>query len=150
MTDSIQRIREADLLRITGVARSTRSSWEKSGLVSKAQKRRFDERQAVEVAVFSNLMDPLDPALAQAAWLDSRDHILAAALKGTPGDHEQLDLLVNGKTAKIVVVESDEEVVTIIRQSPHQPHFLIPLAKSVNEVREAYWRYARLDKASDA
>lgn len=149
MTDSIRRIGEVDLARITRVPRSTRSSWSKNGWISKSRDRRFDERAAVEVAIFSELVAALESRVAHAAWLDAADHVLSNALEGSPGDHQRLDLLVNCATAGIDVVESDEEIGEIVGRTVKQPHVRIPLARWINDVREAYWRYARLDKAND-
>jgi hypothetical protein len=149
MTDSIRRVGEMDLFRITQVPRSTRSSWEKKGLVAKTEGKRFDERQAVETAIFSDLTDALDLRVAQAAWVDAADRVLSLVLEGPPGGHGRLDLLVNSATAAILLVKSDEEIGKIIGRTPRQSHTLVPVAGLVNDVRQAYWRYARLDTAAE-
>lgn len=149
MTDSIRRVGEMDLFRITKVPRSTRSSWERNGLIAESEGKHFDERQAVETAIFSDLIDTLDLRVAQAAWVDAADRVLSLVLEGPPGGHGRLDLLVNGVTAAIDAVRSDKEIGKIVARTPRQPHTLVPVAKRVNDVRQAYWRYARLDKAAD-
>lgn len=148
MADSIRRVRTAELSRITGVSRSTRGSWVKRKAIEEPEDGVYEERHVVETAIFALLAAKVETSLAEAAWLDAREVILNTALKGTPGEHGRLDLLVNAQTAALDLVSSDGEIGRIALRNSGEPHIVIPLARSVNGARAGYWRYARVKKAN--
>lgn len=148
MADSIRRIKATELSRITGVPRSTRVSWVERQAIEEPEGGAYEEKHVVETAIFARLTSKLETNVAHAAWLDARSSVLATALRGPPGRHKRLDLLVNAQTAALDLVNNDQEIGRIARVNHGEPHVVVPVARSVNAARAGYWRYARLVNAS--
>lgn len=142
--DSIGFIYERDLVRISGVPRSTRQHWVAKGLLRDPPDGRFREREVVETVILGRLVQALKPEHAQVAWGQQGDEVLAAVLAVEPGRTRQLDLVVNVDLATISLAKSDRQIGALIRSQEQPRHYVVfPLAAVLREAREAFWRFTR-------
>jgi hypothetical protein len=143
MADGIRRIRESEICRIADVSRSTRIGWQRRGAIEGPKDGGFEERHVVETAIFACISSVVEPAVAQAAWLDVRDDVLSTALKGPSGKLGRLDALINVQTAALELVGGYTEIGRILHRRHGQHHVIVRLTEPVNDARRAFLRFAR-------
>jgi hypothetical protein len=136
--DSIRFVDEQDLLRITGLARSTRRRWAERGLVIDPKDGHYREGDVVETAIVALLVSAtkgLDDALR--LWTACRGGVMQEALQAKS---EDLRLVFEPRLLGSVLAKSDAEICRAIR--PLEPFVVVPLTQATREAREAFWRFA--------
>ncbi len=137
--DSIRFVDDAGVLRITGVARSTRRNWASHGLVPDPQDGHYRESDVVETAIVGILVSAtkgLDDA--QRLWTACREAVLEAAFQVSDG--AELSLVFEPRLLRAKLAKSDAEIGQAAR--PLEPLVVIPLASLTNETRNAFWKFA--------
>lgn len=137
--DSIRFVDEQDLLRITGLARSTRRRWAERGLVVDPQDGHYREVDVVETAIVVLLVSAtrgLDDAVR--LWTSCRGDVMQEALQAK--SEEDLRLVFEPRLLGSVLAKSDAEICRAIR--PLEPFVVVPLTQATRDAREAFWRFA--------
>jgi hypothetical protein len=137
--DSIRFVDEQDLLRITGLPRSTRRRWAERGLVVDPEDGHYREGDVVETAIVALLVSAtkgLDDALR--LWSACRGGVMQEALRAK--SEEDLRLVFGPRLLGGVLAKSDAEICRAIR--PLEPFVVVPLTQATREAREAFWRFA--------
>jgi hypothetical protein len=138
-SDSIVCVDESALLRISGLARSTRRNWVKISLIADRPDGRYYERDVIEtvlVAVIIRATKRLDDA--RRVWRATREKLLSAAAD-LPADG-QLALALELRLLRSTVVTSTEEIGAAAR--PFEASVLIPISQPIREAREAFRTFA--------
>ncbi len=141
--DSIRVVDEDILLRITGVARSTRRNWARRGLVIDRSDGRYGEADVVETAIVVLLVRAtkrLDDAVR--LWAAQRDAVLQRALQEPTGE---LTIVFEPRLLRATLAGTDAEVGRSAR--PFEPLVAIPLAPKMAEARAAFWQFAAAPRA---
>ena len=137
--DSIRFVDEQDLLRITGLPRSTRRRWAERGLVADPENGHYREGDVVETAIVALVVSAtkgLDDAFR--LWTACRDGVMQEAFQAKSG--KDLSLVFEPRLLGSVLAKSDAEICQAIR--PLEPFVVVPLTQATREAREAFWRFA--------
>lgn len=142
--DSIVYIDEAALLRISGVARSTRRNWIKLGLIEDRADGRYYERDVIEtvlVALIVKATKRLDDA--RRIWRSMRDDLLRAV--GGSSNVEGLSLVLELRLLRGTVADSASQIGSAAK--PFEPLVVIPMSQAVAESRDAFATFAAPPRA---
>jgi hypothetical protein len=137
--DSIVCVDETALLRITGVARSTRRNWVKQSLIDDRSDGRYYEGDVVDtvlVALIVQATKGLDDA--RRVWHATRNSLVEAV--ADPERSNDLSLVIELRLLRTVVTRSAAEVGLAAR--PFEPLILIPISPRTEEAREAFRTFA--------
>jgi hypothetical protein len=137
--DSIVCVDEDKLLRITGVARSTRRNWVKHGLIDDRPDGRYYEQDVLETALVAPIVKATKGlADARRVWHSTRDSLLSA-VAGTP-DGKDLALVLELRLLRGTLASSAAQVGRATR--PFEPFVLIPVGPDAAEAREGFRTFA--------
>jgi uncharacterized protein (DUF2236 family) len=137
--DSIGFIHEGDLLRITGVSRSTRQNWVRAGLVDDPRDGRYRERHVVETVVVARLVRVLKRLEDVARlWRAQRKMVLGDLLVKDGLEH--LVALIEPRTLRLSLVDGHQDVAASMR--PWEGTILLPLGVIAKEARADFWTFA--------
>lgn len=142
--DSIVCVDEAALLRITGVARSTRRNWIKQSLIDDRPDGRYYEKDVLETALVALIVRAtkgLDDA--RRVWHSTRRSLLAAVASSP--DADGIFLVLEFRLLRATVASSVAEIGQAAR--PFEPLVLIPISPQTEEARSAFRTFAAPPRA---
>jgi hypothetical protein len=142
--DSIVCVDEDALLRITGVARSTRRNWVKQSLIDDRSDGRYYEQDVLETALVALIVKATKGlADARLVWHSTRDSLLSA-IAGV-ADGKDLALVLELRLLRGTLASSAAQVGPATR--PFEPFVLIPVGPHAAEAREGFRTFAASPRA---
>lgn len=139
----------SDLLRATGVAKSTRANWVSKGVVQDRDDGRFSEDDVVDTAVAARFVEVLaDLRDVGTIMREYATPLRVALTRAAPAAAPRVDALVAPRTLDIAIVSSDSELIAAIKAG--EPVVLVELGDRVAEARRLFGRFAgRVDFDAD-
>jgi hypothetical protein len=137
--DSIVCVDEDTLLRITGVARSTRRNWVKESLIDDRPDGRYYEQDVLVTALVALIVKATKGlADARRVWHSTRDSLLSAV--ASVPEEKDLALVLELRLLRGTLTSSAAQVGPATR--PFEPFVLIPVGPHAVEAREGFRKFA--------